>query len=102
VIGVDTDKRPSIVELPTLEGDNWYRFRANFTGLSETSVQIDVILIALSPEGYSLGVVATGSISDTSMLGANSPDSAYFMGTIWPSFNNNQPADNANIEVIEG
>ena len=44
------DRRPSIVDLPTLSNSTWYRFRAEITKLTATSARIDVTLTEL--DGY--------------------------------------------------
>ena len=98
------DKRPDIVDLPTLGNNTWYRFRAEFTKLSATSARIDVSLTELDGSGNPLSVVASGSILDTAALGEDEPHSKYFTGPIWPAYKNHTgggaPADNACFDIL--
>jgi len=102
----DADRRPHIVDLPALSANTWYRFQAEITKLSATSASIDVTLTELDGSGDPAGVVASGSIADTSALGDDAPNSKYFTGTIWPAYKNyttaGAPADNACHEVVTG
>jgi hypothetical protein len=71
-----------------LSSNAWYRLWAEFTRLTATSAQIDVELWSLDSGGGLDARVATGSITDTSTLGGDSPDPAYFTGPIWPAYKN--------------
>jgi len=105
IIGVDEDKRPEIVDLDgvTLDSDAWYRFRAEITKLTDTSARIDVELWSLDASGNLKALVAKGTLADTSVLGGDSPDPAYFAGTMWPAFKNFDSAsgecDNACYQI---
>ncbi|MFA5101960.1 MAG: M20/M25/M40 family metallo-hydrolase, partial [Candidatus Thermoplasmatota archaeon] len=102
-IGINTDKRPVIDNISTeLVSDSWYRVNVEVTKLTATSARIDVTLVSLDVLGYPIANIASGSIIDTSSLGANTPDPEYFTAPIWPAFNNNQTADNANVYVSPG
>jgi len=104
----DDGGRKSIVALPKLNGDTWYRLRAKFTKLSDTSVKIDVTFVELDAEGKPTGEVTKGSIADTSQLsneqGEATPNAGYFTPTtVWPVFKNFQNVeggfDNAYFEI---
>ena len=102
--GASPDKRPSIVNLPTLLANTFYRFRAEITKLDSTSASIDVMLIELDASGDSVGVAASGSIANTADLGDDAPNSKYFTGPIWPAYKNyttaGASADNACFQVL--
>ena len=84
--GVSNSGSPSIVDLPSLYTNTWYRFGAEIGKLTATSARIDVSLTQLDPAGNPLTVVASGSILDTAALGADAPHPQYFTGPIWPAF----------------
>ncbi len=101
------DRRPSIVELPTLSADTWYRFRAEIGRLSELAASIGVSLTELDALGNPVGEVASGSIANTSLLGDNAPNEKYFTsGSIYAAFKNHgyntsaANVDNAYFEII--
>jgi hypothetical protein len=99
------DRRPSIVDLPTLSNNSWYQLRADIAKLTATSASIDVALIELDSSGDSVSVVASGSIPNTAALGDDAPNSKYFTTTaIWPAFKNytsaGANADNACFQVL--
>lgn len=100
------DKRPSIVNLPELDAETWYRFRGEITKLTDNSASIIVTLIELDEYGDSLEVVATGSIDNTSLLGDDEPGEKYFTGPIWPAYKNYEgvagASDNAYAEITGG
>jgi hypothetical protein len=104
--GVSTaDVRPSIVNLPALSADTWYRLRAEIRKLTATSASIDVELWSLDSGGNPVTRLVNGSIADTSALGANAPNSKYFTPTtMWPAYKNYTtaaaPADNACFEMM--
>jgi hypothetical protein len=106
--GVSTaDVRPSIVNLPALSADTWYRLRAEIRKLTATSASIDVELWSLDSGGNPVTRLVNGSIADTSALGANAPNSKYFTPTtMWPAYKNYTtaaaPADNACFEFVTG
>lgn len=103
-IGVDKDKRPKIVDLPALSANAWYRLRAEFTKLTDTSAKIEAELWSLDAGGNLDTLIASGSIADTSTLGGDSPDVEYFDGTMWPAYKNYSATtgacDNANFQVV--
>jgi len=98
------DRRPSIVNLPTLSNNAWYQFRADITKLTATSASIDVALIELDANGDSAGVAASGSIANTATLGDDEPNAKYFTTAIWPAYKNytaaGANADNACFQVL--
>ncbi|KPL18749.1 MAG: hypothetical protein AMJ93_13525, partial [Anaerolineae bacterium SM23_84] len=105
----DDGGRTSIVDLPTLSANAWYRLRAEITKLTATSARIDVSLTELDGSGNPGAVVASGSIPDTDLLpdtpGEEIPNPGYFTATtIWPAYKNYQAiagaADNACYEVV--
>lgn len=111
--GVSTpDVRPSIVDLPALTPDTFYRFIAEITKLRDAShpmgpaARVEVSLWSLDGSGAPLAVVASGSIADTSLLGADEPHPKYFTGPIYPAFKNHTGttggADNASVTLITG
>lgn len=100
-----SDVRLTIVNLPGLISGKWYRLRAEFTRLTDTSASIDAALWSLDDNGTPLQMVAGGSISDTSALGTGAPNTGYFdAATIWPAYKNydtiNGAADNAYFELV--
>lgn len=104
----DDGGRASIVDLPKLKADTWYRLRAKFTKLSATSVKIDVTFTELDADGKPTGDVISGSIADTSKLSDEAenkiPNPGYFTAeTVWPllkNFSNCEGGfDNAFLEV---
>ena len=101
------DRRPSIVDLPTLSADTWYRFRLEVGKLTATSASLDVSLTELDGSGNPTGTPVTGSIPNTADLGDDEPHSKYFTAdAIWAAYKNytaaGAPADNAFMEVITG
>ena len=105
----DNGGRSSIVDLPALSGDTWYRFRADFTKLTATATRIDVTLRELDTAGDEVGLVASGTIPDTDLLpntsGEEIPNPGYFTATsMWPVYKNfdnvDGAADNACFELI--
>ncbi len=102
----NTKVYPSMVSLPTLPGNTWYRFRAEITKLTATSASIDVSLTQLDGSGNPTGTPITGSIANTADLGTNAPNSKYFpSGDIWANYKNYTsaaaPADNAYLEIVK-
>ena len=104
----DDGGRTSIVDLPVLPANAWYRLRAEITKLTATSARIDVTLTELDGSGNEGSVVASGTLDDTALLpntaGNEIPNPAYFTGPIWPAFKNHSGtqgyADNACYEVV--
>jgi len=99
--------RPSIVDLPVLNANAWYRLRAAFTKLSATSFAVNVTLTALDGAGNPGAVVASGSIADTDLLDPDEqPNAKYFTGPIWPAYKNytavDGSVDNACFEILHG
>lgn len=108
VINVDEDHRPFIDSVAgNLNPDTFYRLRGEFTRISATSARVDASLTELDASGNPLPgpPVLSGTIVDTSLLGADAPDPAYFTGPIWPGFKNHSGspanADNACFELFE-
>ncbi len=105
-ISVDEDKRPVIDEIAgNLTPATWYRLRAEITKLTDTSARIDASLTELDASGDPVGPpVLSGTIDDTSMLGNDAPDVAYFADTFWPAYKNHTtegaPADNAVVSFL--
>jgi hypothetical protein len=107
----DDGGRTSIVSLPALSNNAWYRLRAEFTKLTATSARIDVTLTALDGEGNPGTEVASGSILDTNLLPNTAeneiPNAGYFTAaTLWPGFKNHNGTagnvDNAYFEILTG
>ena len=104
----DDGGRTSIVDLPVLTANAWYRLRAEITKLTDTSARIHVTLTELDASGNEGSVVANGTLDDTALLpntaGNEIPNPAYFTGPIWPAFKNHNGtvgyADNACYEVV--
>ncbi|MEE8308347.1 MAG: alkaline phosphatase, partial [Gammaproteobacteria bacterium] len=97
------DRRPSIVNLPVLTADTWYRLELTVTKLTATSASLDVTFMELDASGDPSSIVASGSIADTATLGDDEPNAKYFdPSTIWPAYKNMDGggADNAAFEVI--
>ena len=98
------DRRPSIVDLPALSGNTFYRFRAEMAKLTATTAGIEVILMELNASGDPVALVAHGSIPNTADLGTDEPNAKYFVGPVWPAYKNytsaGGPADNACFEHI--
>jgi len=106
-INVTEDRRPEIDILTgTLTPNTFYRLRAEFIKLTATSARIEASLIEIDGAGNPMpgAPVLSGIIADTSALGADAPDPAYFTGPIWPAFKNftaaGANADNPCVEVL--
>ena len=107
----DDDGRKSLADVPALNGQAWYRLRAEFTKLTNTSCSIDVSLAPVDGSGNAGAPVASGNLPDTAALPSgstseNRPMEAYFKGyndanVMWPGFKNYNSgfADNASFEV---
>jgi hypothetical protein len=98
------DRTPTIVALSPLSADTWYRLRADVAKLTATSARIDVTLTQLDSSGNPVAVAATGSVTDTSVLGDSAPLPKYFTGPLWPAFKNYNAvvgaADNACFDLV--
>jgi hypothetical protein len=98
------DARVSLVSLPTLNLNGWYRLRLDITKLTATSFSLTTTLTELDSSGNPVQVVASSSIADTTTLGTDAPNSKYFTGPIWPAYKNynviSGAADNAYYELI--
>ncbi len=88
---------------------SWYRLRATFTKLTNTSARIDVSLQELDANGVPGNVVVSGSVADSSVESGDwthTPPAALFTApTMCPSFKNYDQkaagqADNAYFEVV--
>ncbi len=88
---------------------SWYRLRATFTKLTNTSARIDVSLQELDANGVLGNVVISGSVADSSVISGDwehTPPAALFTApTMCPSFKNYDQkavsqADNAYFEII--
>ena len=89
----DDSGRTSIVDLPKLDGDTWYRLRAKITKLTDTSAKIKVTFVKLDDDGEPTGDVVSGTLDDTAALSGTPsgavPNEAYFTPTtVWPVFKN--------------
>ncbi|HWR26852.1 MAG TPA: PA14 domain-containing protein, partial [Candidatus Thermoplasmatota archaeon] len=89
-----------------ITSNTYYRLRANITKLTATAAKIDVSLTKLDGSGNEIGVVASGSVANTSSYGSNAPATRYFTVTsMWPTFKSysTEPgdADNAYYELIQ-
>jgi len=77
----------TIVSLPAISVNTWYRLRAEITKLTATSARIDVTLTQLDASGNPGSVVATGSVANTNDFGADAPPATYFNpSNLYPSF----------------
>lgn len=101
------DRRPSIVDLPSLSNNAWYRFRAEIMKLTGTSASIHVELWSLDGAGNPVTKVVQGDIADTSAIlpSDDRPDSRYFTaGQMWPAYKNytgtSGNADNVYFDVV--
>ena len=102
----NTKVYPSMVSLPTLPGNTWYRFHAEITKLTATSASIEVSLTELDGSGNPTGTPITGSIANTADLGSDAPNAKYFpSGNVWANYKNYTsaaaPADNAYLEIVK-
>lgn len=87
---------------------SWYRLRAQFTKLTDTSAQIDVTLTALNVDGSEGSVIATGTMPDTSALADPKDLPAENLFTSidkWPTFRSysekaSGPSDNCYFEIV--
>jgi hypothetical protein len=87
--GVGLDGRtPPIKDLPALSADTWYRVWVIVTKLTATSSKVQAVVAELDASGIPWKYIASGSIEDTSTLGADAPHSKYFTDPIWPAFKN--------------
>ena len=94
----DDAGRASIVDLPELKPDTWYRLRATFTKLTASSAKIDVTFTELDDEGEPTGEPTTGTVADTAAMaevdGGAVPNSGYFSPeSIWPVLKNYHGCD---------
>ncbi len=103
----DDGGRTSIVNLPALPANAWYRLQADISKLSPASARINVSLTELDASGNPGAVIVSGSLPDTSLL-PNTPENerpnpVYFTGPIWPAFKNFSyaigSADNACYQI---
>lgn len=104
----DDGCRKSIVALPELKPETWYRLRAKFTKLSANSAKIEVTFVELDEAGEPTGEALEGSVADTSALSGEeneaTPNPGYFTPTtVWPVFKNYRNCeggfDNAYFEI---
>ena len=100
------DRRPLITTWSP-KRDTWYRLRVRITKLTALSARLDVTVHELASDGtVAVADVAGGTITDTSLLGPDAPDTKYFTASeMWPGFKNSATpptdgaADNACYEV---
>lgn len=104
----DNEGRTSIIKLPQLKPNTWFRLRAKFTKLTPTSAKIDVTFVELDDKGNPIDQVHKGTLDDTSSVsgtaGNAKPNRAYFTApAVWPVFKNYLAVeggfDNAYFEV---
>ena len=103
----DVRVQTSIVALPTLPANTWYRLTAQITKLTATSAKIDVSLVQLDASGNPTGTPYTGSVADTSTWSGGAPATKYFTPTsMWPTYKNFNAlagyADNTCYQVVTG
>lgn len=89
----DDSGRATILELPKLEPNTWYRLRAKITKLSPASARIDVTFVQLNDKGQPAGEELSGTLEDTSKLpdtpGQRKPNPSYFSAPqVWPVYKN--------------
>lgn len=85
-----SDKRPSIVNLPVLSADTWYRFSTVYTktGVSNEPI-IDVKLESLNQTtGAVTGTLVTGSLDTGTLPAGDEPDTKYFISGLNPAYKN--------------
>ena len=79
----------TIAPIPDPTVNSWYRLRAAFTKLTNTSLSIDAQVWLLDDDGRKVSLFASGSIADTSTFGSNSPHPAFFDTLpLYPVFRN--------------
>ncbi|MEE9365609.1 MAG: hypothetical protein V3W44_02885, partial [Dehalococcoidales bacterium] len=104
-------QNPTVIIAPIPQPSflTWYRLRAAFTKLTETSLSIDAQVWQLDAAGKKVSLFASGSIADTSAFGAAGPHPAYFLPWdsglgLWPVFRNDKGnpggGDNAYFGII--
>ncbi|GMV96649.1 MAG: hypothetical protein AMXMBFR83_10110 [Phycisphaerae bacterium] len=107
--GSSTDRKPVIAPLPSVTPNAWYRFRAKYTKLTDTSARIDVSVQELAADGTPGAIIASGTVQDTSVTTDTwrwVPNPAYFTtAKLYPTFKNYNEkspgnADNAYLEII--
>ena len=103
----DVRVQTTIVSLPTLPANTWYRFNVEITKLTATSASIEVTLTQLNASGNPTGTPYTGTVPNTGTWSGGAPDNKYFTATsMWPSYKTYTtqpaPADNTCYEVVTG
>ena len=92
------DRRPLITTWSP-KRDTWYRLWVKITKLTALSARLDVTVHELASDGtVAVADVAGGTITDTSLLGPDAPDTKYFTASqMWPGFKNSAtpPTDGA-------
>ena len=79
----------TIAPIPDPTVGTWYRLRAAFTKLTDTSLSIDAQVWQLDAAGEKVSLFASGSIADTSTL-ENGPSASFFTDGLWPVYRNYQ------------
>ncbi len=104
-----TNPVTTIASIPNPTVGAWYRLRAEFSKLTETSLSIYAQVWLLDDNGNKVSLFASGSIADTSVFGNDGPHEAYCWSrdtgiSLWPAFMNSQGyhggADNAYFGII--
>ena len=97
------DKRPSIVNLPVLSNEAWYRLTTTFTKTAvDNEPIIGVDLQLLDAAGNPTGSVAAGTLDTSTLVAGDRPNAKYFSGTVYPSYKNYNHgfADNAGFDIV--
>jgi len=84
------DKRPSIVDLPILSADTWYRLSAVYTKTAISNEPIiDVKLESIDQTtGAVTGVVVSGSLDTGTLAAGDEPNTKYFTSGLNPAYKN--------------
>ena len=100
---VGSDKRPSIVDLPALGNNTWYRLEALFTKTAvanEPIIAVDLQLLDVA--GNPAGSVASATLDTGTLAAGDRPNAKYFSGTVYPAYKNYNHgfADNAYFDLV--
>lgn len=95
-------RNPTIASIPALDASSWYRLNVQFSKLAPSSASIAVTLSELDATGAVVGVIAAGSIANTSLLGTDAPAMKYFSApAAWPCYRNSLGVGNADNAMVE-
>jgi len=105
-----TTRTDTIVSYTTpVQANAWYRFRVEYTKLTNTSARIDATVWELDANGVQGNMIVTGTIADSSASSGDwthfPPETLFTAATMYPSFKNynsgaNAKADNAYFEIV--